>query len=59
MPYMNYGNYYQPYGALQPQIQNQFAQSGIAGRVVNDFSEVVANDVPMNGTYAFFVKNDM
>lgn len=59
MPYMNYGNYYQPYGGIQPQVPNQFVQSGIAGKVVNDFNEIVANDVPMNGSYAFFVKNDM
>lgn len=59
MPYMNYGNYYQPYSGIQPQVPNQFVQSGIAGKVVNDFNEIVANDVPMNGSYAFFVKNDM
>ena len=56
MPYVNnpyYGNYYQP--SYAPQYQ----QTGIAGRVVNNFSEVVPNDVPMNGTYAIFVKGDM
>jgi hypothetical protein len=52
MPYNNYNPYYNPvYYGQQPQ--------GISGRVVNDFNEVVANDVPMNGTYAFFVKQDM
>lgn len=41
-------------GALQIQ-QTQ----GIIGKVVGDFSEITANDVPMNGTSAVFPKNDM
>lgn len=32
---------------------------GIIGKVVGDFSEITANDVPMNGTSAVFPKNDM
>lgn len=31
---------------------------GIIGRVVNDFNEITANDVPMNGNAAFFPKAD-
>lgn len=45
--------YQQPIQAQQPQI------NAINCRVVNDFSEIVANDVPMDGRPAFFVKNDM
>lgn len=42
----------------QPQIpQNQ--PQGIIGRVVNDFNEITANDVPMNGVSAVFPKSDM
>lgn len=43
----------------QPQFPGQPAQSpGIIGRIVNDFSEITANDVPMNGNAAFFPKAD-
>lgn len=44
--------------------QNQFVQQpvqqpqGIVGKIVNDFSELTANDVPMNGSAAFFPKAD-
>lgn len=43
--------------------QNQFIQQpnqpqGIVGKIVNDFSELTANDVPMNGSAAFFPKAD-
>lgn len=45
--------------------QNQFTQQpvqqqsqGIVGKIVNDFSELTANDVPMNGSAAFFPKAD-
>lgn len=37
--------------------QNQ--PQGIIGRVVNDFNEITANDVPMNGVSAVFPKSDM
>lgn len=64
-----YQNSYQnqPNAYLQ-QVQNQASsngynqqpfQHGIMGRVVNDFSEIVANDVPMDGRSAVFPKNDM
>lgn len=39
------------------QMQNQ--SQGIIGKPVNDFSEITADDIPMNGTPAVFVKNDM
>lgn len=43
----------------QPQFQMQSPQpTGINGRVVNDFSEITASDVPMNGSAAFFPKSD-
>lgn len=45
--------------------QNQFMQQPaqqqpqcIVGKIVNDFSELTANDVPMNGSAAFFPKAD-
>lgn len=40
----------------QPIQQNQ--PQGIFGKIVNDFSELTANDVPMNGSAAFFPKAD-
>lgn len=40
-------------GALQAQ------PPGLVGRAVNDFSEIKADDVPMNGTPAIFIKSDM
>lgn len=42
----------------QPQIpQNQ--TQGLIGKVVNDFTEITANDVPMNGVSAVFPKADL
>lgn len=58
-PYLDRMNQLQQYqqNLQQPQIsQNQ--PQGIIGRVVNDFSEITANDVPMNGNAAFFPKSD-
>lgn len=59
-PYINpnlflspmYGNY----------MQNQMSQPpiqpvGISGKYVNDFNEIAASDIPMNGP-AIFAKND-
>lgn len=40
----------------QPVQQNQ--TQGIVGKIVTDFSEITANDVPMNGQAAFFPKAD-
>lgn len=57
--FSNFGN------NTTPSIQNvpsfssyQAQQLGIAGKYVNDFSEITANDVPMNGMPAVFAKND-
>lgn len=69
-PYQNYQSMQNPYMAqmgqyqqnFQPQIQQPQPQqqtTGLVGRVVNDFSEVKADDVPMNGTPAIFIKGDM
>ena len=45
--------------SLQPPVQQPINQpQGIIGRVVNDFGEITANDVPMNGNAAFFPKAD-
>lgn len=41
---------------MQQPVQNQ--PQGIVGKIVNDFSELTANDVPMNGSAAFFPKAD-
>lgn len=50
-----------PQFAQQNQFMQQQAQQqpqGIVGKIVNDFSELTANDVPMNGSAAFFPKAD-
>lgn len=44
---------------IQPLQQNIGQQGGLIGKVVNDFSEITANDVPMNGISAVFPKADM
>lgn len=41
--------------SLQPQQQYQ---QGLFGRIVDDFNAITANDVPMNGVGAVFVKKD-
>ena len=59
-PYMASG--YSPYNyAGVPQTYNPgISFSGvIAGRSVNDFSEITINDIPTNGQIAVFPKNDM
>lgn len=67
-PYQNFSQQQNPYmdrmaqlqqyqQNLQPQFQ-QSQQQGIVGKIVNDFSELTANDVPMNGSAAFFPKAD-
>lgn len=53
-----YQQYAQP-SQYQPQMQIPFNQTqGIIGKIVNDFSEITANDVPMSGGTAFFPKAD-
>ena len=62
-PYMERMNYTPPYQQnLQqvPQIQQQVQQqSCIAGKIVQDKDSLVANDVPMDGSVAFFPRQDM
>lgn len=60
-PYMDRMAQLQNYQqSLQQPIQPQISQpQGLIGRAVNDFSEIKADDVPMNGTPAVFIKNDM
>ena len=43
-----------PYGQVQQNYGNN-----IAGKIVNDFSEITCNDIPMNGQGAIFVKGDL
>ena len=72
-PYQNYGQTMQnPYmdrmaqlqqyqQNLQPQVQQpqqQSQQIGLNCRVVDDFNAIVANDVPMDGNGAVFMKRD-
>lgn len=45
--------------AQQAQMQMSVQQPSIIGKSVNDFTEITANDVPMDGRYAMFPKNDM
>ena len=62
-PYMDRMAQLQQYQQnLQPaQMPGTYPQQpqGIIGRSVNDFSEITANDVPMDGRRAVFPKNDM
>lgn len=52
---------YQQNLQMQPTQMSGTSQQpqGIIGRVVNDFNEITANDVPMNGVSAVFPKSDM
>lgn len=70
MPQVNsyvpqYQSYQQAYNPMQniqrfqqPQQQEQM-QQGIFGKVVQSQDSIVANDVPMNGSVAFFPKSDL
>lgn len=49
---------YQPNMQIQQPQQQPIIQQGITGKIVNDFSEITANDVPMDNFGAFFFKND-
>ena len=45
---------------VQQPLQMQYIQQPqMIGRYVNDFAEVTANDVPMDGRSAVFVKSDL
>ena len=60
-PFVN-PNYYlaNPYLQNQTIYQQPVQQpySSLSGKYVNDFAEITANDVPMNGIPAIFAKND-
>lgn len=43
-------------GQYQPQVQQQ--TFGLNGKVVDDFNIITANDVPMDGNGAIFIKKD-
>lgn len=70
MPQVNsympqYQSYQQAYNPMQniqrfqqPQQPEQM-QQGIFGKVVQSQDSIVANDVPMNGSVAFFPKSDL
>lgn len=44
---------------FQQQQQPEQMQQGIFGKVVQSQDSIVANDVPMNGSVAFFPKSDL
>lgn len=46
-------------GQQYPATYQQMQMPSILGRVVSNFSEIVANDVPMDGRSAVFPKSDM
>ena len=52
---------FQPQEQIQPQIQQPMPQQvvGINGRVVQAVENINANEVPMDGSMAFFPKQDM
>ena len=60
--YQTYQQAYNPMQNIQrfqqPQQPEQI-QQGIFGKVVQSQDSIVANDVPMNGSVAFFPKNDL
>lgn len=65
----NYMTQYQPYQQAYNPMQNiqrfqqpqqpEQMQQGIFGKVVQSQNMIVANDVPMNGSVAFFPKSDL
>lgn len=68
MPQVNsyapqYQQYQQAYNPMQNiqrfQQQPEQIQQGIFGKVVQSQDSIVANDVPMNGSVAFFPKSDL
>nr|DAE26896.1 MAG TPA: hypothetical protein [virus sp. ctCsQ3] len=52
---------FQPQEQIQPQIQQPMSQQvvGINGRMVQAVENINANEVPMDGSMAFFPKQDM
>ena len=56
------------YGMMQPNYQMQYqpqqmqqvqTQQNLPCRYTNDFNSLTANEIPMDGNYAVFLKNDM
>lgn len=64
MPYpMAYGQQFQPMipqAQYQPTIPTPTAApiQGISGRIISSFDEIAPNDVPMDGTTAYFPMKD-
>lgn len=54
---VGYQNMYNQPTQIIPQYQQM--QLSLQGKVVNNFDEVTANDVPMNGSVAYFPKSDL
>lgn len=52
---------FQPQEQIQPQVQQPMPQQivGINGRIVQAVENINANEVPMDGSMAFFPKQDM
>lgn len=57
-PYMAQMNQQQFQPQIQPQMQAQQQHIGLNCRVVDDFSMITANDVPMDGNGAVFMRKD-
>ena len=55
-PYQNYYPTYNPY--QQNYAVPNYAQPGILTKTVDDFNYITANDVPMDGNGAIFIKKD-
>lgn len=51
-------NYQMPYQTY-PQFQPVQPQPQVGGKIVDDFNMIVASDIPMDGSPAFFIKRDM
>lgn len=45
-------------GQYQPQMQQTQQFAGLNGKIVDDFEMITANDVPMDGNGAIFIKKD-
>ena len=54
---IGYQNMYNQPTQIMPQYQQM--QLSLQGKIVNNFDEVTANDVPMNGSVAYFPKSDL
>ena len=57
--YQTYQQAYKPMQNIQRFQQPEQMQQGIFGKVVQSQDSIVANDVPMNGSVAFFPKSDL